>query len=138
MKLASVFAALLCVTSLAAAAEAPKEISVATMPPVVIKTVPEAGSMNVDPATTEIRVTFSKDMQDNSWSFVQASPDENYPTATAKPHYLDDHRTVVCPVKLEPNRTYVVWLNDSHFNNFMDTVHHRSVPYLLVFKTAEK
>jgi hypothetical protein len=115
-----------------------QEISVATMPPVVVKTVPEAGSMTVDPATTEIRATFSKDMRDGSWSFVQASPEENYPATTDRPHYLDDHRTIVLPVKLEPGRTYLVWLNDSKFNNFRDSDGHRSVPYLLVFKTADK
>ena len=42
----------------------PPEISVKTVPPVVVKTVPEAGSIDVDPATTEIKVTFSKAMRD--------------------------------------------------------------------------
>jgi hypothetical protein len=122
--------------SMALAADEGNEISVATMPPVVVKTVPEAGSLAVDPKITEIRVTFSKEMMDRSWSFVQASPDEYFPgTADGKPHYLADHRTIVFPVKLQPNHSYVLWLNDPKFNNFMDTQKHRAVPYLLVFKT---
>ncbi|MGN6367955.1 MAG: Ig-like domain-containing protein [Phycisphaerae bacterium] len=124
--------------SLALAADtgcAENEISVATMPPVVVKTVPEAGSVDVDPGTKEIRATFSKDMMEGDWSFVQVTPKENYPQSTGKPHYLEDHRTIVLPVKLTPNRTYVVWLNNGKYNAFMDTQTHRAVPYLLVFRT---
>ncbi|HUO10663.1 MAG TPA: Ig-like domain-containing protein [Phycisphaerae bacterium] len=121
--------------SLALAADQEKVISVETMPPVVVKTVPEAGSLEVDPSTTEIRATFSKDMMDGDWSFVQSTPKENYPETTGKPHYLEDHRTIVLPVKLAANRTYVVWLNSGKFSSFMDTGTRRAVPYLLVFKT---
>ena len=35
-------------------------------PPVVIRTVPESGAKNVDPALSEIRVTFSKEMMDRA------------------------------------------------------------------------
>jgi len=37
---------------------------------VVVKTVPEAGTKDVSPGTVEIRVTFSKPMADQSWSWV--------------------------------------------------------------------
>jgi hypothetical protein len=40
----------------------PDQLSVATAPPVVVRTIPQAGSDNVDPSLTEIKVTFSKDM----------------------------------------------------------------------------
>jgi hypothetical protein len=136
MKLGMLAAGVLLAGTAALAADSgQEEISVATMPPVVVKTIPEAGSMTVDPSITEIRVTFSREMRDRSWSFVKASPDEYFPGAGDPPHYLEDHRTIVFPVKLQPNHSYLVWVNDPKFNNFMDTEKHRSVPYLLVFKT---
>ena len=51
-----------------------QEPSVKSLPPSVIKTIPECGSTNVDAAaTTQIKVTFSKDMMDGSWSWSQIS-----------------------------------------------------------------
>src|SRR6478735_8616858 len=44
-------------------------MTVDTAPPVVVKTVPEAGTVGVDAKTTEIRVTFSKPMANGSWSW---------------------------------------------------------------------
>ena len=47
------------------------DISIKNTPPVVVKTIPVAGDMNVDPLITEIKVTFSKDMITNQmWSWV--------------------------------------------------------------------
>ncbi len=112
-------------------------ISVAMMPPVVVKTVPQSGTTNVDPSTTEIRVTFSKDMMDGSWSWSQISG-ETFPETTGKPHYLADKRTCVLPVKLQPGKTYVSWLNSEKFGNFKDTDGRSAVPYLLVFETAKE
>ena len=43
-------------------------ISLETAPPVVVKTIPAAGATDVEPGLTEIRVTYSKAMQDGSWS----------------------------------------------------------------------
>ncbi|HEY2784094.1 MAG TPA: Ig-like domain-containing protein [Fimbriiglobus sp.] len=45
------------------------DVTLASVPPVVVKTVPVAGADDVDPKRTEVRVTFSKDMQDKSWSW---------------------------------------------------------------------
>ena len=112
------------------------EISVATMPPVVVKTVPQSGDTRVDPSLSEIRVTFSKDMQDGSWSWTQIS-DETFPEITGKLRYLADKRTCVAPVKLEPGKTYVTWLNSAKFGNFKDADRRPAVPYLLVFETKK-
>jgi len=117
-----------------APAKLPGEISVATMPPAVVKTVPRSGDTAVDPSISEIRVTFSKEMMDGNWSWTQIS-DETYPETTGKPRYLDDKRTCVLPVKLQPGRTYVTWLNSAKFGNFKDTQRRSAVPYLLVFET---
>ena len=44
----------------------PTQLSVATLPPVVVKAVPQSGDTKVDSSTAEIRVIFSKKMMDRS------------------------------------------------------------------------
>lgn len=111
-----------------------ESVSVKTMPPVVVKTAPEAGDTKVDPATAEIRVTFSKPMTDKSWSWSQVS-DETFPKIVGKPRYLKDGKTCVVSVKLEPGKTYILWVNSQKFRNFKDKDGQPAVPYLLVFET---
>jgi len=102
--------------------------------PVVIKTVPEAGSKNVSPGTVEIRVTFSKPMADQSWSWTTVWKDST-PEIVGKPHYEADKKTCVLKVKLEPNKTYGFWLNNQEFHNFQDQQGQSAIPYLFVFRT---
>ena len=131
--LALVSAFLVCV----AVAQEKAEVSVATMPPSVVKTVPQAGDMAVDPARKEITVTFSKDMMtEKMWAVCQISK-ETFPKTSGGIHYLDDKRTCVVPVELEPGKTYVLWFNMGKFNSFRDIENHPAVPYLLVFQTKE-
>lgn len=111
-----------------------EEITLESVPPVVAKTVPEAGATDVDPMLTEIQVTFSKDMKDRTWSWSTAST-ESFPKMNGKPKYLDNKRTCVAPVKLEPGKTYAIGVNSRKFGNFKDTFGKSAVPYLLVFKT---
>jgi len=107
------------------------------MPAVVIKTIPESGDTSVDPSLKEIRVTFSKDMMtDNMWSWVMISK-ESFPIIIGQVKYLNDKRTCVAPVKLEPGRTYVVWFNSKKYNAFCYTDNNPAVPYLLVFETRK-
>lgn len=115
-----------------------REITWETLPPSVVKTVPQAGSTDVDPALKEISVTFSKNMlTKRMWAVVQIS-NETFPKTRKGIHYLDDQRTCVIPVDLEPNKTYVMWFNRGRFNSFRDTENNPAVPYLLVFKTKSK
>ena len=112
-----------------------QEVTVKSMPPSVVKTVPQAGDTAVDPATKELRVTFSKDMlTDRMWAVVQTSK-ETFPKVNGKIHYLDDKRTCVIPVKLEAGKTYVVWFNRGQYNSFRDAGNRPAVPYMLVFQT---
>jgi len=120
--------------SLISAAQGDQKLTIQGMPPVVVKTVPESGATDVDPNLTEIKVTFSKDMADGSWSWSTAARDSTPPN-TGKPHYLDDKRTCVMPVKMKPGKTYGYWLNSNNFHGFQDTDGHPSVPYLLIFQT---
>jgi len=130
---AAIFSMLILVSSLSLADEG-ETPSVATMPPVVVKTIPEAGTMDVDPALAEIRATFSKPMITENFSWVQTVKDA-FPSTTAKPRFEQDQRTCVLPVKLEPGKTYVLWLNQGKFSAFMDKDGRRAIPYMLVFQT---
>lgn len=104
--------------------------------PSVVRTVPASGDRNVDPSLTEIRVTYNKEMMDESWSWSYIST-ESYPETTGEPRYEADHKTCVLPVKLYPGKTYVIWLNSKKFGNFQDVSGRKAVPYLLRFTTRQ-
>jgi Big-like domain-containing protein len=129
-----------CIVALAAlflAAGNALALNLEHQPPVVIKTVPEYGAKNVDPALSEIRVTFSKGMTDKSWSWVQIAP-ENFPKIVGEPRYLEDKKTCVVNVSLKPDTTYIIWLNTQKFTNFRDADGRLAQPYLLMFETGKE
>jgi RNA polymerase sigma-70 factor (ECF subfamily) len=126
-----ILAGLLAQTALA---QTTKEISIQALAPSVVKTVPAAGDVAVDPNLKEITVTFSKDMITNRmWAVCQISK-ESFPESAGQIHYKDN-RTCVVPVKLESGRTYVLWFNRGQFNSFRDKQNNPAVPYQLVFQT---
>ena len=102
--------------------------------PVVVKTVPEAGTKDVAPGEAEIKITFSKEMVDGSWSWSSAWKDST-PEFVGKPSYDVGKKTCTVKVKLEPNKSYGFWLNSQSFHNFKDSQGRAAVPYLLVFQT---
>ena len=110
--------------------------SVATARPSVVKTVPQCGDTQVDPNTTRISVTFSKEMMDNSWSWSTADEGE-FPEMVGQPKYLADKKTCVVQVKLKPGTTYAIWFNTDKFRGFKDRDGRPAVPYLLVFETKK-
>lgn len=112
------------------------DLTLEEVPPVVVKTVPQAGAADVDPKLTEIAVTFSKPMLEGSWSWVRLTKGQ-FPTTDGKAKYLADRKTCVLPVKLEPNTTYAMWINSTENGNFKDADGQPAVPYLLVFKTRK-
>jgi serine/threonine protein kinase len=105
-------------------------------PPVVVETFPVSGAREVPPGETEIRVRFSKPMTDGLWSWSSAW-ENSKPEYLGKPHFLDDHRTCVVKVRLEPGKTCGWWLNSEQFKNFTDRSGQAAVPYLLIFETAK-
>lgn len=123
-----------------AAASAPalplaQDVTLDSIPPVVIRTVPEAGSRGVDPALAEIRVTFSKPMTDNAWSWTTLSPD-SFPKPAGPIRFDADGRTCVLPVRLEPNRTYAIGINyGGQARNFKDATGQPALPWILSFRT---
>jgi RNA polymerase sigma-70 factor (ECF subfamily) len=117
-------------------AEAELTAKLAAAPPVVVDTSPKSGATDVDPELKEIRVTFSKPMMDESWSWSQAS-DETYPETTGEPRYLADGKTCVLPVNLAPSKSYEIWLNSEKFHNFKDRDGRPAVPHYLRFQTKK-
>jgi Big-like domain-containing protein len=113
------------------------ELSIKTLPPSVVKTVPQSGDAAVDPALKEISVTFNKDMMTNQmWSWCMQTP-ETFPEFDKNGIRYTNKRTCVMPVKLQPGRTYVIWINSQKFKSFKDTENNSAVPYLLVFETKK-
>jgi len=112
------------------------ELSARKTPPVVVKTIPESGATDVDPGLRELRITFSKPMRDESWSWVKVN-DATFPKITAAPHFLSDDQLCVVPVQLQPGKLYAVWLNFGEARNFQDATGESALPYLLIFETRK-
>jgi thioredoxin-like negative regulator of GroEL len=108
--------------------------TLAEQPPVVVETFPVSGAQNVPAGETDIRVRFSKDMSDHSWSWL-AAWENSTPESIGTPHYESDSRTCVARVKLESGHTYAYWINSDNFKNFKDGTGQPAVPYLLIFQT---
>lgn len=118
-------------------AQGNNNISVSSMPPVVVKTFPVAGDELVATSTKELRITFSKDMlTNNMWSCVMISK-STFPKVSGKIKFDTDKRTCIIPVTLEENKTYALWINSKKFNSFRDVSNKPAIPYLLVFQTAQ-
>ena len=63
---------------------------------------------------------------------------DTFPPTAGKPAFGRNGKTCVLPVKLQPGKTYALWLNTEQLRNFQDNNGTPAVPYLLVFKTAAR
>ncbi len=119
------------------ASEAQDEVSLDSVPPSVVRTVPQCGDAAVDPSLNEVSVTFSKDMKvtGHCWSWCGVR-DDTFPALAGATRFLADGRTCVLTVALEPEKTYAIWINTDVYHSFQDPDGHTAVPYLLVFRTA--
>jgi RNA polymerase sigma-70 factor (ECF subfamily) len=104
------------------------------LPPVIVETQPVSGERDVTPGTVEIWARFSKEMTDTSWSWAAAWLN-SAPEIIGQPRFESDHRTCVAKMKLEPGRTYAIWLNSENYHNFKDLAGQPAVPYLMIFQT---
>ncbi|HEX4145705.1 MAG TPA: M56 family metallopeptidase [Pirellulales bacterium] len=104
-------------TSVAAEDGAAAQPDAAATPyPRIIKTTPERGATDVDPALTEISVTFDRDMDRGmSWT---GGPPLFPPTEESRPPHWIDARTCVLPVSLEKGAQYQVGINSPSYQNF--------------------
>jgi hypothetical protein len=90
--------------------------------PRVVSISPSNGATDVDPATSEIRITFSEPMRDRSWSVVGGGP--NFPEIRGI-GYEDGGKVLVISVALKPGWPYRYGLNSPRHRNF---VSRRGVP----------
>ena len=137
MKTKTLLTSLIAATALCGLAQTAATPDIDNFAPVVVKTEPVAGSKEVAPGEVEIRVTFSKEMADQSWSWATAWENSG-PEFIGKPHYDADHKTCVVKVKLEPGKTYGWWINSQKFHGFQDKQGHPAIPYLFTFKVKEQ
>jgi hypothetical protein len=105
--------------------------------PKIIATNPKNGAAEVDPSLLKITVTFNKPMVDKSWSWSYEDKG-SFPQTAGQPYYTDNGTTCVLPVKLEPGKRYVVWVNTARFKNFKDKSGNAVEPYKLTFTTRQK
>ena len=98
-------------------AGASEELKARTQKPVVLEMSPANGAENVDPATTELRVTFSVPMG-GGFSWTGGGPEYPPGIEGKGPYWTEDQRTCVLPVKLEPNHAYRLGLNSFSHKNF--------------------
>jgi hypothetical protein len=103
-------------------------------PPRVIGTFPENGATDVDPSITEVSVTFNEEMMDGNWSWAYDDKSK-FPQMIAQAYYTEGKTKNVLPVKLEPNKEYVIWINSASFKNFKDKGGNSAVPFKFTFKT---
>ena len=105
-----------------------------TKPPRVVSTFPKNGSQDVDPSIKEISVTFNEGMMDGNWSWVYE--DKNtFPQMVGQAYYTDNNKKNILPVKLDPNKEYVIWINSADYQNFKNKNGIPAVPFRFTFKT---
>ena len=94
---------------------------------------PPLGATNVDPARTTLAVTFDRAMDREGWAWViedkATAPDIGESTWDAAV------RTNSAPVKLEPGKTYVVWINSPQYSYFKDPQGRAATPVRWSFTT---
>ena len=107
--------------------------SAAEGPPRIVAMTPAAGATDVDPATSEIVVTFDRDM---ARGFSWTGGGSNYPPLAdgQKPRWRDS-RTAVLPVKLEPGHYYRVGINSKSYRNFRSAAGVPALPSAIYFTT---
>jgi len=77
--------------------------------PYVVSTYPQKGAIVDANEVSEIVVTFSEPVSQNSYAFVTSKNGE-YPETTGKPYFINS-TTVVLPVKLKPSTNYALFIN---------------------------
>lgn len=102
-------------------------------PPRIVSTSPQVGATEIDPGTTEIIVTFDRDMA-GGMSWTGGGP--QFPKSPeGKKAQWRDKRTCVLPVKLEAAKYYRVGINSTSFQNFRSAAGVPAQPSAVYFAT---
>jgi hypothetical protein len=102
-------------------------------PPQIVATSPRVGETDVDPALTEITVTFDRDMEEG-FSWTGGGPDFPSGPEGKKAHWRDK-RTCVLPVKLEAGHYYRVGINSMSYQSFRSAKGVPAQPSAIYFTT---
>jgi hypothetical protein len=105
--------------------------------PYVVKTEPANGSVHVNAETKEIRITFSKEMVANSYSFNLSDKGKEYFPITKIIGMENNDRTLVLSADLKPGKEYEFVLTNKSFAS-KDGYPLRDEKLLVKFKTNEK
>lgn len=101
--------------------------------PKILFTKPVDGATEVDPALTEITVTFDQDMSEGfSWTGGGSEYPQSPEGAQAQ---WRGKRTCVLPVKLEPGHHYRVGINSPSYRNFRSAAGESALPSSISFTT---
>jgi beta-lactamase regulating signal transducer with metallopeptidase domain len=111
----------------------PQEALEQMLAPHVVATTPAVGATDVDPALTEITVTFNQDMG-GGMSWTGGGPDFP-PGQEGQKAYWHDQRTCVLPVKLEAGHYYRVGINSKSYRNFASDQGMAALPSAIYFTT---
>ncbi len=102
--------------------------------PTVVKTTPEAGDNEVDPALRKIVIEFDQDMNRSGHSITGGG--DSFPELTGNPRW-QDKRTLILPVKLKPNHDYYFGINSPSFKNTRSIAGEPVAWYRVKFRTAD-
>jgi hypothetical protein len=105
----------------------------ASAAPQIVGTSPPVGATDVDPATSEITVTFDRDMEEG-FSWTGGGP-EYPPLPNGKNAFWRDRRTCVLPVMLEHGRYYRVGIQADSYQNFRSAAGVPARPSAIYFIT---
>lgn len=100
--------------------------------PKVVKAVPDNGDSDVDPALTELRIEFDRDMSPGGHSLCGGG--ETFPEIDGKPKW-EGKRTFVIPVKLKPDHQYNLSVNCPAAQNFRGADGTPAQVYPISFRT---
>lgn len=103
-------------------------------PPRVVRMAPDHGDTGIDPATTEIRIEFDRDMNPDGRSICGGGP--MFPKFDGAPRW-DSARVLVIPVTLEPDHQYALNVNCPAAQNFRSAKGEPAEITPLSFKTAK-
>lgn len=105
--------------------------------PDVVKIDPVNGSVGVNPDTKEIRITFSKEMVPEYYSFNLSEKGKDYMPITKVIGMENNNKTLVLGVNLKPNKEYEFVLTNKSFRS-KEGYSLKNEKLLIKFKTRDK
>ena len=105
----------------------------AALPPVETTVDPPNGATDVDPLRTTLSATFDRPMDPEGWAWVIEHPTTAPELGEAT--WDAGQLTNTSKVRLEPGRSYVVWLNSPQYSYFRDRQGVAAKPFRWTFST---